>query len=166
MSLIQEALEKAGRSVEIEEAPTRPSAVKQSSQMTTTVSQPSVSHLATRRRNSQIPILIFGILIFLGGLIAYHFLASWAQHSSPTKDGGKALRSSVEAHMPSIVPNLTPQGKFTLTGITISGDQRLALINDQVVAVGDRVGEKAFVKEIQERRVILEFQGREVKLAL
>jgi hypothetical protein len=148
MSLIQEALEKAGRSVE--ETPVTP----------------RVADAVPVRRNSQVPILVFGILIFLGGLIAYHFLTSWAQHSSPTKDGGKALRSSVEARMSSIVPNLTPQGKFTLTGITISGDQRLALINDQVVAVGDRVGENTFVKEIQERRVILEFQGREVKLAL
>lgn len=58
------------------------------------------------------------------------------------------------------------QPKFSLTGITESTEGKLALINNQVAAVGDRLKEKAFVKEIHEKSVVLEFNGREIKLTL
>jgi len=92
-------------------------------------------------------------------------MGTQAKRSSPKKDRGQALLSRVEARVP-LLPNLALHPTFVLTGITTSEGKPLALINDQVVGVGDRVGDKALVKEIQERRVILEFQGREIKLAL
>lgn len=159
MSLIQEALEKAGRTAEEGRsvAATPPPAAD---------SRPPTGLAANPKRNSQTLILVAGVIVFLTGLIAYHLLSTWVEHSSLKKDEGKALLPFVEARVPSLVPDLSPLPKFVLTGITASGKERLALINNQVVRVGDPIGENAFVKEIQERRVILEFRGREVKLTL
>lgn len=53
---------------------------------------------------------------------------------------------------------------FALSGI-IHGKESQALVNDQVVSVGDRV-QGAIVKRIQDKQVILEQQGREVLLSL
>ena len=53
---------------------------------------------------------------------------------------------------------------FTLSGI-IHGKEFQALINDQVVSVGDRV-QGAIVKRIEDKQVVLEQQGREVLLSL
>lgn len=70
------------------------------------------------------------------------------------------------ARMKSIVTHLDTGPKFQLTGITTADGQELALINNQVVGVGDITREKALVKRIQNRSVILEFRGREISLSL
>lgn len=58
------------------------------------------------------------------------------------------------------------QVKFMLTGITEADGVQLALINDQVVGVGDLLREKAVVKSIAESAVTLEWQGRQITLTL
>ena len=65
-----------------------------------------------------------------------------------------------------LVPRFTSEPELHLTGITSSGSGRLALINDQVAAAGDRLREKAVVQEITEHEVLLEYQGRKIKLTL
>ena len=159
MSLIQEALEKAGRMPAAGKAVT-------ASQTPSPAHEKAVPVSGSQPQASKNAKVILGIFIFLSGFILLHLLGTRVQYSSPKKDGGQALLPLVEARVPSIMPDLTLHPRFSLTGITTSGTERLALINNQVVGVGDRIGEKAIVKEIQERRVILEFQGREVQLKL
>ena len=56
---------------------------------------------------------------------------------------------------------------FQLTGILTDEDGvKTALINDEVVGVGDYVNEEALVQEIQEKRVILDYEGEELTLKL
>ena len=58
------------------------------------------------------------------------------------------------------------QPKFILNGITESTQGKLALINNQVLSVGDRMKEKAVVKEIREKSAVLDYNGREIRLSL
>ena len=55
---------------------------------------------------------------------------------------------------------------FNLSGITVSGGQPLALVNNQVVAVGDVLKEGATVKDIQPGKVILVYKNRDVLLTI
>ena len=66
----------------------------------------------------------------------------------------------------SVTNRTVSQMKFILTGVTSSGDTRLALINDQVVGVGDQLREKAVVKSIEDHSVTLDYEGRPVTLTL
>lgn len=65
------------------------------------------------------------------------------------------------------LPGLTPGPKLVLSGITSFGENEyLALINNQIVAEGDVLKERALVKKIQNRSVLLEFRGKETTLSL
>ncbi len=55
---------------------------------------------------------------------------------------------------------------FELTGITSSRNAPLALINNQVVGVGERLKENATVLEIQNQKAVLDFQGKRIELEL
>jgi hypothetical protein len=59
-----------------------------------------------------------------------------------------------------------PKTHFVLSGITTVGESRLALINNQVVGVGDTLREKAVVEEILEREATLKYYSRKIKLSL
>ncbi len=56
--------------------------------------------------------------------------------------------------------------KFVLTGVTSTDHMLLALINNQVVGVGDRLRENAVVKSIAENSVEIEYQGKPIKLSI
>lgn len=107
-------------------------------------------------------------VIILIGILSILFL--WRQGlplSKPVVRAAREISRPMPAlRMPSLVPELSYQPKLRLTGITVSGDEKLALINNQVVGVGDFLREKARVKEIRERSVILDFQGKDVRLTL
>ena len=62
--------------------------------------------------------------------------------------------------------NETSIPNFELTGITLSGETRLALINNQVAGVGEKLKEDATVLEIQNHQVLLDFQGKRIALEL
>ncbi len=76
------------------------------------------------------------------------------------------FRSAAGVNPTSIVPTLASAQEYKLTGITSYGDSRFALINEKVVAVGDRLEGNAVVKEIYLHAVVLEIHGREIKLTL
>lgn len=54
--------------------------------------------------------------------------------------------------------------KLTVNGIVISQDGNIALINDQIIRTGDNI-EGAQVERIEENRVVLSYEGREIALA-
>jgi len=53
-----------------------------------------------------------------------------------------------------------------LTGITKTAGERYALINNEIVKVGDLLAGNALVKSIFARDVILEYQGKDISLTL
>jgi len=55
---------------------------------------------------------------------------------------------------------------YRLTGITNIGDKSIAVINNRLVGIGDKLNGKAVVTAIGEGEVRLDVQGREIKLAL
>jgi len=55
---------------------------------------------------------------------------------------------------------------FRLTGITNSDGKSMAVINGEIVSVGDSLSGKAIVKAISDGEVRLDVQGKEIKLAL
>ncbi len=172
MSLIQEALEKASKPQGAEpffEIPKR------------TPVQPPVSKLQTVKGKSVIPqaagyrpaapIQISPHFLIRAGAAAGLLLFFWAAAfllgragKSSVMLGGISTAASESSMLPISDASSTP--KFVLTGITDSADGKLALINNQVAGVGDRLQEKAFVKEIGARSVVLDYNHKEIKLTL
>lgn len=120
--------------------------------------------------NRELPkqkILAACLIILMGVLSVLFLLRQGLPLSKPTASALREVSKPMPAlRMPSLVPEISFLPKLSLTGITVSGDEKLALINNQVVGVGDFLREQARVKEIRERSVVLEFQGRELRLTL
>jgi hypothetical protein len=74
------------------------------------------------------------------------------------------LEPGKPARAPMIPRHPISQIQFVLTGVTSSEGNLLALINDQVVAVGDKLQEGAVVKSIADKKAVLVYQGREITL--
>ncbi|MFA7001666.1 MAG: hypothetical protein WC352_05935, partial [Candidatus Omnitrophota bacterium] len=68
---------------------------------------------------------------------------------------------------PRSAPSST-QGSFVLTGMTVQGEERMAIINDRIVRIGDELREGAVVKDIRGRdnSVVLDVDGRQMTLTL
>lgn len=121
-----------------------------------------------RRKISVKPrhMILTAILFFiLGGavFIASRFHDVPARDSSP-KPQAAAVSGRLRTDVSPAKNKLTGTPAFNLTGV-VEGAEPIALINDQAVRVGDRI-ERALVKEIQGRRVILEFKGTDIVLSL
>ena len=164
MSLIQEALEKAGRSpvAVIEE-------VHENKEIPIVAGwQKSKSTAEPSPYLSKIRIMITGILIFFSGFAIFQFVGS-RLNLFPSGKVQMAVSSSLPQHSPiSSLLNgpLSWRPSFVLTGVTSSGGEYMALINNQVVQIGDRLREDALVKTIGKEEVTLDFQGKEIKLSL
>jgi hypothetical protein len=106
--------------------------------------------------------LIIGALV-LGSLIAGRLFIAAETPSRPLEIPTPAV---VMKEQSPITQKTVAQVKLTLTGITEAEGVQLALINNQVVGVGDRLREQAVVKTITNNAVTLEWQGRQVTLTL
>lgn len=105
-------------------------------------------------------------ILFFGGAL---WIAS--RHKDvPARDSSPKPRTAAVS-APRLRPDVHPAKNrlfgtpaFSLSGV-VEGPEPIAVINDRAVGVGDRI-EQALVKEIQGRRVILEFKGAEIVLSL
>ena len=122
---------------------------------------------------NQLALIGMGILLLVS-LIASRFMfrstndaAGLETHSvsAPAVSERSSRPVTVTTKSP-VMQRTVAQVKFTLTGVTSSGETRLALINDQVVGVGDHLREKAVVKSIEETGATLDYEGRQVVLSL
>lgn len=123
--------------------------------------------IARRKFRLQSRQSLFLTVLFFAVLGAF-FLASFfrdvpARDSSPKPKAGTFF-SRLRTDVIPAKNRLSGTSPFRLTGIVV-GAEPLALINDQTVGLGDRI-DRALVKEIQGRRVILEFKGRDIVLSL
>ncbi len=99
------------------------------------------------------------IVLFFGAVMYVHNTALKSPDlNDPRLDAGDPVSQAG--------PNETGVPNFELTGITLSGNTRFALINDQVASVGEKLKEGAVVLEIQNHQVVLDFQGKRIELEL
>lgn len=128
--------------------------------------------------------LIIAALCFLGALALFQmFMFGSIQKSSPVlsppapkmeTQAPAAVRPAVAAaSRPASRPVMNPvrsfydsKPMFKLSGITTSGGEPLALVNNQVVGIGDLLKENATVRDIQNGRVVLAYNGNDVILTM
>lgn len=110
--------------------------------------------------------VLFGIggVVLIAGVLG---ISSWLAFSrtpavSETPSGPVAGSLS-RARKPAV--DLSRQGEFSLTGISHTGSDWIAIINNQLVRVGETVS-GAEVKSIQDREVLLDFNGETVTLKI
>ena len=66
---------------------------------------------------------------------------------------------------PLTVPIRIGRPQFILTGITQVGEERTAIVNNQLVRIGDEIG-NAKVEAIEAKKVVLNFDGEKISLSL
>ncbi len=184
MSLIQEALEKAGRIPSRPQAATSPSPSpasiyegslelpKMTAECVSEEKDPVVRIVIPRHFEiSKKIVLIAGALLFLAGFGIFQMMSQKVRPtvaslpSSLVQTPASSAKSFVQPPLAVITGTLS-KPNFKLNGITSSNGQYTALINGQLVGVGDRLQENAVIKTIQEHAVILDFRGKEIELQL
>lgn len=99
-------------------------------------------------------VLWIGILVAASLLISWFLFPQFQNQSQPVNS------------TQSIAAPLHRGERFLLTGITAYANGHYALINDEVVGVGDRLPENVIVKSISSNAVTLNRNGREIILTL
>ena len=150
MSLIHEALEK------LEKEKTGPAEFDQ------TESAPKLNPRVTplpRKEEKAGPSENNRLIFAVGGAVFLLFVVGLVYLT------GRSLSSSSPLPESRNAPEPARRGSFVLTGITGSEQNLIAVVNNQLVRVGERVGE-ARVVEIQSDRVLLDANGRQITLTL
>lgn len=153
MSLIHEALERLER----EKEDKAPPLVFRENLENRSLPPPAPGKISSPRSSSVPPRLIYGIgaalvALFVLGLVC--LLAGTFQARPPKEDGFEKT-----------VGLPASQNGFSLTGITRVGEELTAIVNNELVRVGDGVG-GARVKAVTNHEVVLENGGREMVLSL
>ena len=149
MSLIHEALEK----LEQEKKEKAPGSILE---LQREDSKERVSFRASRRAAYGIVgVLIFSFLLGLG----YHWV------HSPRPDSAQRVPPKKEGRGAVVPARSKSENGFSLTGVTRMGSDWTAIVNNQLVRVGDSV-DGAVVERIQQERVVLKDRGQTVTLSL
>jgi len=99
---------------------------------------------------------------FLGvALIGVTMLAKAATEPlpDPTRPAGYSARKPADQELPREIVN------WNVTAIRIAGTERSAIINGQLVKVGDRIG-KGMVLEINHEGVVLDYNRQQLVIGL
>lgn len=168
MSLIQEALEKTKRVVETQ-APPAPASPQPPAP------DPMGDHLEkeltrvqenyAKRRASYRRWGLFGGVCLCAFAVFYFY---WTSLSRPPRSVPSKLPAVAAVRRPEIVARqFVPDGlSFHLTGVTDLGGRKVALIDEQIVGVGESLPGGATIKKIERQSVILEMRGKEILLEL
>lgn len=148
MSLIQQALEKAGRDA-------RESSVIQAEpqeNLAEAVQEPLPDSLPLEKKAASRSSAWLFAMGFVGTFIVMTVLfVVWGQVQFWLPHNGNTLTLSNQ--------------RYRLSGITASGDRRLALINDRVLGLGEKIGHATVVK-IHDSGATLELNGKKFELTL
>ncbi len=163
MSLIQRALERTSSS--IYQAATEKTQLPKEEKVALQKLEEKIAAIEKKTVQAhRVPWIFVAVMVgaLLGGLSwVYFFNAKAAQ---------KADSSTVVIKPPSPFRSFLSSGestKLSLTGITMSGGYSYALINNQVVAVGDKIRKvDAVVREILPKSAVVERNGKLITLVL
>ncbi len=159
MSLIQQALDKTNKVQETRTVNPSPKAYDRDPMgvaLEQELTQVQRSYAARRRLYWKVSLGILAIC-FLAGL-SYLGL-----RSTPARGKVSSSVATVTSHAPLRIFSGT---LYRLTGITSINGKSMAVINEDIVSVGDSLSGKAIVKAIGPGEVRLDVQGREIKLTL
>ncbi len=168
MSLIQQALEKQSASVGTALAeklatiqPLPPEEKKVIDHLEKKIA--AIEKKTSKRNWGPWLISLLSAVAFLGGIY-------WV-HTFSNQDGSADLKSTTVIRAPfqplPMIPRKVDKPAVVLTGITESGGVRYALINNQVVTIGDVIKkDNILVREILPKGVIIERNGRPETLML
>lgn len=161
MSLIQQALEKTSRVQETRTAnPSSTPKAYDRDPMGATLEQELIqvqqSYAKRRRLYWKVSMGIFAVCLVAG--LSYMGIRS----SHPMTQASSSVVAAT-SHAPLRIFSGT---LYRLTGITNINGKSMAVINDQILSVGDSLSGNAIVKAIGSGEVRLDVQGREIKLTL
>lgn len=116
---------------------------------------------------------VVGLLLVVAGIFLYFARpASPVMADLPKRNMAKvvvttSIPSKIQAGIvPVRMPVRSVTVPFQLTGITNLGQRTVAIINDQIVGVGDPLSGNVTVKSISDGNVFLDAQGQEIRLSL
>jgi hypothetical protein len=161
MSLIQQALEKTGRVQETRT--TTPVSVPKPWERDPTgaILEPKLIQIQQKHSKRW----SFYRKAALGALLAC--VVAGSLYLTIQESRSKSKASFVTAMITPQAPIKIFSGNiYRLTGITDLGGKAMAVINENIVGVGDTLFGKAVVKEIGSGEVRLDVEGREIKLTL
>lgn len=163
MSLIQQALEKKNRSEETKKtAHASTSKIWERGPMGLSLEKELIQVQAGHDKRRR-----FFEKMLLGVFVAIFILGA-GYYGRGNKQPGMMLRLSMPAAtiIPHVPLKIFSGNIYRLTGITNVKGQSMAVINGQIVSVGDSLSDKAIVKTIGHGKVHLDVQGKEIILTL
>ncbi len=165
MSLIQQALEKASRAQETRTTTPaldpKPWELDPSGAPLEKKLEEVQQKNAVHRRNGRW--ILIGALLVCAGTVFFFTKIS----IGPTRLETSGVMNAVTPTAALQAPIRILSGPiYRLTGITILGDKPMAVINEEIVGVGALLPGKAIVKEIGNGEVLLDVQGKDLRLRL
>jgi len=126
-----------------------------------------VQRFYNHRRSFRLKAVIVAVVTFAIAaiLLFFHFISSPRVDKAPHA-GVLPSQALPVVKVESAARTTAAAGLFRLSGILDLGEGLRAVINDEVVGVGDQVAKQAIVRHIASDSVILEVRGREVLLRL
>jgi hypothetical protein len=165
MSLIQQALEKTSRGQDTKTTNPLPATRPYERDPMGTVLEQELTRVQqsyVKRRRLYWKISMGVLLVCL--MAGFFFLGvQKMKMPSYSKPASGKIAAPVAFQMPI---SIASGNIYRLTGITNIDGKSMAVINEEIVSVGDSLSDKAIVKEIGNGKVRLDVQGREIKLTL
>jgi hypothetical protein len=160
MSLIQQALEKTNRVQETKTTNPPTPRTYEGDPMGAALEQEltQVQQTYAKRRKLYWRVSLGVLLVCLIAGLSYFGI--WSSHP---KAKVLARAATVTSHAPLRIFSGT---LYRLTGITNMNDKSMAVINEEIVSVGDSLSGNAIVKSIGNGVVRLDVQGKEINLTL
>lgn len=160
MSLIQEALQKATRQPEVQE-----SAPKQDPfRMIETQQNPYTDLQGPSPASLKVRAVLAGLLIFVAAFFVMQSLVPVISKWVSPKKVASSAKGMVKPSKP-----LSPHGfsnrSFVLSGMITQDHEQYAIINDQIVRVGEVI-DGATLNEVGDRQVTLNLRGKKITLQL
>ena len=168
MSLIQQALEKTSRAQETRTTTPAPSQkLWDKDPMGAVLEQELVrvqeSHAARQKLYWKIAI---SVLIAFSVASFFYLRTRQIPNVVPSKTANISKTAPAAVVVPQAPVQIYSGHIYRLTGITDLGGNAIAIINGRLLSVGDALDGKTTVKKIGNGEVLLDVQGRELKLVL
>ena len=168
MSLIQQALEKTSRAQETRTStPVPAQKIWDRDPMGAALEQELIrvqeSHAARRSLYWKITV---AVLLALSVTAFFYFNARQPAPVVRSKTSEATKAASVAIPVRQAPVKIYSGNIYRLTGVTDLGGHPIAVINGRLLGIGDTLDGKATIKEIGKGEVVLDVQGRELKLVL